>query len=175
MAFHRIFPFCGNLHIPKHWELHGFSSTLNLRGSEEYGKSLCFPILFPYHVNSLFPYFGDCMDFYFTQNIYEAHKFETFAFSHTFPVLWKSTFSMFRELDGFLLHTKNLRNPMGVLFSHILGIVWINASHELCKRPIALKCLYFPISFPYYDNSVFPCFWNCMGFYYTRNRGVWNM
>ena len=48
MAFHRIFPFYGNLHIPKHWELHGFSLTLNMRGSEEYGKSLCFPILFPY-------------------------------------------------------------------------------------------------------------------------------
>ena len=52
MAFHRIFPFYGNLYIPKHWELHGFSSTLNLRGSEEHGKSLCFPILFLCYVNS---------------------------------------------------------------------------------------------------------------------------
>ena len=47
MAFQRIYPFYRNLYIPKHWELHGFSLTLHLRGSEEYGKSLCFPILFP--------------------------------------------------------------------------------------------------------------------------------
>ena len=25
MAFHRIFPFYGNLYIHKHWEFHGFS------------------------------------------------------------------------------------------------------------------------------------------------------
>ena len=48
MTFHRIFPLRGNLHIPKHWELHGYSLSLDLRGSEEYGKSLCFLILFPY-------------------------------------------------------------------------------------------------------------------------------
>ena len=40
MAFNRKFPFYGNLYIPKHWELHGFSSTLNVRGSEKYGKSV---------------------------------------------------------------------------------------------------------------------------------------
>ena len=48
MAFHRIFTFCGNLHIPKYWELYGFSLTLYLWGSKEYEKSLCFstfPIL----------------------------------------------------------------------------------------------------------------------------------
>ena len=69
MAFHRIFSFDGNLYIHKHWEFHGFSSTLNPRGSEDYGKSLCFLLLFPYYVNSLFPYFRNCMDFCFTRNI----------------------------------------------------------------------------------------------------------
>ena len=82
---------------------------------------------------------------------------------------------------------------MGIHFSHILGIVcinasheiyrrptalgivWINASHEICKRPIALGCLYFPIRFPYYKNLVFLCFRNFVGFYYTRNREVRNM
>ena len=64
---------------------------------------------------------------------------------------------------------------MGIHFSHILGIVWINASHEISKRPIALQCLYFPIHFPYYENSVFSCSWNCMGFYDMRNREVENM
>ena len=37
-------------------------------------------------------------------------------------------------------------------------MVWINASHEIFKRPIALECLCFPIPFPYYENSVSPCF-----------------
>ena len=69
MVFHRIIPFYGNLYFPKDWELHGFLLSLNPEGSEEYGKSLYFPIFFPYYVNSLFPYFGNCMDFCFTQNI----------------------------------------------------------------------------------------------------------
>ena len=69
MAFHRIFPFFGNLCIPKHRELHVFSSTLNLWDSEEYGKCLCFPILFLYYVNLLFPYFVNLMDFCFSRNI----------------------------------------------------------------------------------------------------------
>ena len=43
MAFHRIFPFYGNFYIRKHWEMHGFSFTFNLQGSEEY-----VPILFRY-------------------------------------------------------------------------------------------------------------------------------
>ena len=58
---------------------------------------------------------------------------------------------------------------MGIHFSHILGIVRINASHEICKKPIALECLCFPIRFPYYENSVFPCYRICIGFYFTRN------
>ena len=138
-----------------------------------------------------------------------------FAFFHTFSVLWKSTFPMFWELDGFLPHTKKLRNPqvwnvcaflnfsltMGIHFYHILVIVWISASPKYLRNPnfeksvffrifsllweftfpifwklyglmpqiytrsIALKCLCFPIRFPYYENSVFPCFQNCVGFY----------
>ena len=63
---------------------------------------------------------------------------------------------------------------MGINFSHILGIVWINASHEIWKKPIALECLCFPICFPFYENSVFPCYRNYMAFYFMQNRGVWN-
>ena len=74
-------------------------------------ECLFFPILFPYYGNSLFPCFGNCMDFCFTRNILETHKFEMFVFSHTFPVLWKSTFPMFWELHGYLLQAKNSRNP----------------------------------------------------------------
>ena len=90
-----------------------FKKSINL-------KSLCFPILFLYYGNPLFPCFGNCINFKMTA------------------------------------------------FSHIFGIVWINASHQICKRLKALKCLYFPICFSYYENSVFPSFWNYVGFYYTK-------
>ena len=63
---------------------------------------------------------------------------------------------------------------MRIHFSRILEIVWIDASHEICKKPIALEYLYFPIRFSYYENSVFSCYRN-MGLYFTRNRGVRNM
>ena len=64
---------------------------------------------------------------------------------------------------------------MGIQFSNILGVAWINASHEMCQKLIALEGLCFPIRFLYYENSVFPCFWNCVAFSFTRNRGVRNM
>ena len=143
MAFRRIFPFCGNLYIHKYWELHEFSSTLNLRGSEDYGKSV---------------------------------------FSFTFPVLCKFTFPKFWELYGFLLHPKQLRNPLlwnvcffpyfsriiGIHFSHVLGIVWISASSEIFKKAINLKCLCFPILFPCNGNPLYSCFGNCLNFCFKQ-------
>ena len=101
---------------------------------------LCFPIIFPYYGNSLFPYFGHCMDFCFTQNSWETHYFGMFVF---FPYFSRIT---------------------GIHFSHVLGIVWISALSELFKKPINLKCFCFPILFPYNGNSLFPCFGNCMDF-----------
>ena len=44
-----------------------------------------------------------------------------FVFSHAFPVLWKSTFPMF----------------------WVLGIVWISASREICKKHLTLECSVF--------------------------------
>ena len=145
MTFLGILSFYGNLCIHRHWEFHGFSSTINLRGSQDYGKSLCFLLLFPYYVNLLFPYFGSCMDFCFTQNIWETHYFGRFLFSHIFPLLWEFTFLMFWELYGFLLHPKYFRNPT----------LW-----NVC---------FFSILFPYYGNSLSPCFGNCMNFCFIRN------
>ena len=105
---------------------------------------LFFTVIFPYYGNSLFPHFG---------NVWISTSSELFKkpinlkclFSHTFPVLWKSTFSMCWELHGFLLQAKNSRNPylwnacvfpyffLTVLipFSHILGIVCINSTHVI--------------------------------------------
>ena len=102
-----------------------------------------------------------------------------FVFSHIFPLLWEFTFSIFWDLYGFLLHTKQLRNPllwnvffspyysriMEIHFSQVLGIVWISASSKIFKKPINLKCLCFSILFPYNGNPLFPCFGNCMDFY----------
>ena len=89
---------------------HGFSSTLNLRDSEEYGKYLCFPMLFLYYVNSLFPVFGNCMDFCFTQNIWETQTFKCF-------------FTYFSRI-------------MRIHVFHVLGIIWISASPENLRDPL---------------------------------------
>ena len=59
------------------------------------------------------------------------------------------------------------------VFSHILGIIWINASHELCKKPIACFGM-FVFSHMFHLLREFS-FRNCMGFYFTWNRGVRDM
>ena len=148
MAFYRIFSFYGNLYIHKYWEFHGFSSNLNLRGSEDYGKSLCFLLLFSYYVNSRFPYFGNCMDFCFTQNIWETHYFGMFVFSHIFPLLWDS-------------------------LSHILGILWVSTSPKILHKPNTLECLLFSHTFPVLWEFTFTILWELYGFLlhpkYLRN------
>ena len=108
-------------------------------------ECLCFRIFFLYNENTVFPCFGNCMDFCFKRKISETLNFEMFVFSHIFSLLWEFTFPIFWELYGFLLHPKYLRNPllwnvcffpyfsriMGIHFSHVLGIVWISASPEI--------------------------------------------
>ena len=118
-------------------------------------KCFCFPILFPYNGNPLFPCFGNCMDFCFKQKIPETLNFEMFVFSPIFPLQWEFTFPIFWEWYGFLLHPKYFRNQhfgkfaffpyffriMGIRFFHVLGIVWISASSKIFKKPINLKRL----------------------------------
>ena len=62
MSFHRIFLFYENLHIPIRWELLGFSLTLSMQGSKEYGKSC------------VFPYFSRTMEIHFPI-FWELHGF----------------------------------------------------------------------------------------------------
>ena len=145
-------------------------------------KCLCLPILFLYYENLPFPCFGNCIDFSLTQNIWETTNFGMFVFSHTFPVLWKSTFPTFWELYGFLHQPKYLKNPkiwnvfvfpyfsrtMEIHFPHVLGIVWISKSPKIFEKPITLECLCFPTLFPYYGNPLSPCFGNCMNFCFTH-------
>ena len=130
-----IFPFYENLYIHKHWEFHGFSSTLYLRGGKDYGKSV---------------------------------------FSLTFSVLCKFTFLIFWELYGFLLHPKYLRNPLlwNVVFAHtfpvLLEFTFPMFWGELYGFLLNLKCLCFPILFPYYGNPHFPCVGNCVDFCFKQ-------
>ena len=95
-------------------------------------------------------------------------------------------FPMFLEWHGLLFHAKYVRKPylrnicifpyfsytMGIHFSYVLEILWIFASREIFKKPIIFECLYFPILFPYNENSLFPCFGNCMDFCFTQNKWV---
>ena len=60
-----------------------------------------------------------------------------FVFSHTFPVLWKSTFPMF----------------------WVLGIVWISASREICKKHLTLECSVFS----YFFRGIGNRFWHVLG------------
>ena len=100
------------------------------------------------------------------------------VFSHIFPLLWKFTFHIFGDLYGLMLHMKYVKNPylwnvyvfphvsltMRIYFSYVFGIVWVSVSLEICKKSIPLECLCFPKIFPYYGNSLFPCFGNCIDY-----------
>ena len=91
-VFSHTFPLLWEFTFLIFWELHGF--LLHPKYLRNFEMSVFFPILFPYYENSLFPRFGNCMDFCIKQKISETLNFEVFVFSHTFPVLWKSTFPM---------------------------------------------------------------------------------
>ena len=142
--FQNILPFHVNLYIPKHWEFHGFLQNLNLRGSEHYGKSLCFLLLFPSYVHLLF---------HILEFVWISASPKIFEKPITLECLCFSMFSL----------------TMGIHFLLILEIVWISASFKIVEKHISLECFFFfPIPFPYYENSLFPCSENCMDFCFIR-------
>ena len=72
---------------------------------------------------------------------------------------------------------------MRIQFSRVIGFVWVSISRKIeecgiCKKPKPLKCLCFPIFFPYWVNSLFQCFetWELYGFLllakYVRKTNV---
>ena len=69
-------------------------------------KCFCFPILFPYYGNPLFPSVENCMDFCFQQKIPETLSFDLFMFSHIFSLLRKFTFLIFWESYVLMPHIK---------------------------------------------------------------------
>ena len=107
-------------------------------------KCLCFPILFLYNGNPFFPCFGNCLDFWLKRKISETLNF--------WNVCVLSYFSL----------------TMGIHFFHNLGIVRISDSPKKFKKPVNVKCLYFPILFSYYGNPLFPCVGNCMDFCFKQ-------
>ena len=79
--------------------------------------------------------------------------------------LWK--FQYLRNFGMFVFFPYFSR-IMRIHFSHVLGIVWISASSKIFKKPINLKCLCFPILFPYYRIPLFQCVGNCMDFCFQQ-------
>ena len=59
---------------------------------------------------------------------------------------------------------------MEIHFSHVLGIVSISALPKIFEKPITLECLFFSILVPYYENSLFPCFGNCLDNCFTQTH-----
>ena len=68
-------------------------------------KKNVFSHICPYYANSLFPYFGNSMDFCFNQNIWET--LESLLFFPYFSCI------------------------MRIHFSHVLRVVWVSASSKM--------------------------------------------
>ena len=159
-VFSHIFPLLWEFTFPIFWALSGFLLHPKYFRNPTLWNVCFFPILFPSYGNSLFPCFGNWLDFCFKRKISETLNFEMLVcFPYFFLTLW-------------------------IHFPHIFGIVCINATHEICKKSIALECLCFPIRFPYYENSVISMFSELNGFLfhakqssaeYIRNRNLWNI
>ena len=160
MAFHRIFPFYGNLYIHKHWEFHGFWSTLNLRGSKDYEKSV-FSVTFSVLCQFTFPIFWELYGFLLHPKhlrnalLWNVRFFPYFSrimgihFFHVLEIVWISASS---EIFKKLINLKCLCFPIlprtvEIHFSHVLGTAWISVSSKTFQKPLSLKCLCFPIFF----------------------------
>ena len=125
------------------------------------GKDTCIPIYFTWtgkkyshtsgnlwklvsHICELYGFLNS-IGFYSKPMVWEY-----ISFPHNIPIVWNFTLP--------IIH-----------FFHILGIVWISASLKIVEKLITLECLFFPILFPYYGNSLLPYSGNCMDFCFIRN------
>ena len=89
-------------------------------------------------------------------------------FSHILGIVWISTSPKIFEKLWNVCFSPYFSRIMRIHFSHVLGIVWISASSKIFKKPINLKCLCFPILFPYYRIPLFQCVGNCMDFCFQQ-------
>ena len=123
--------------------------------------NLRFGLLFPYCVNSLFPYFGSLYEFLLHSKhlrnplLWNVCFFPYFSrimgihFFHVLEIVWISASS---EIFKKLINLKCLCFPIlprtvEIHFSHVLGTAWISASSKTFQKPLTLKCLCFPIFF----------------------------
>ena len=139
--------------FPKFWELYGFLL---------HPKCLRNPQIW---IVCVFPYLSHIMEIHFSHVLGTARisasseKFQKhltlkcLCFLIFFPYYGNSLFPYFGNCMNFCF-TQNIWETLECLFFspyfsriHILGVECINTTHEVCKKPIALKCLCFPILF----------------------------
>ena len=125
---------------------HVLGTTWISASSEKFQKHLtlkcfCFPIFFPY---------------------YGIH------FSHILGIVWISALPKIFEKLWNVFSPPYFSHIMEIYFSHVSGIVWISPQSKIFKKPINLKCLCFPMLFPYYGNPLFPCVGDCMDFCFQQ-------
>ena len=141
--------------------MHGFSSTLNLRGSKKYGKSLCFPMLFSYYVNSLFPYFGNFMDFCITEIYKKSINVKCLCFPIPFPYYRYPLFPCFGNYNPGqnIWHKVKRHNKIGQDFKNIISKFF----DSYCQRLISgRETGYWAASIPTFDIFLmFPNFLRC--------------
>ena len=136
-------------------------------------ECLCFPTLFLYNGNQLYPSFRNCVDF---------------------PMFW--------ELYAFLFNPKYFRNPwnwnvcvlqyiyrtLEIHFPHVFGIAWISPCFRNCmdfcvtqniSENHEFEMFMFSHSFPVLSKSILHMFWELYGFLfhpkYLRNPWIWNV
>ena len=49
-----------------------------------------------------------------------------------------------------------------IRLSHASRFAWSSTLYEIFKKTLTFECLCFPINIPYYGESLFPCFKNCL-------------
>ena len=166
-VFSHIFSYYGNSLFPYFRNCKDFCFIQSIWETPNFGIFV-FSILFPYYGNSIIPCFGNCIDSCFPKIFKKPINLKCLYFPILFTYYGNPPFSYFGNCIDFYFRQKRVFPcfflTMGIHFSHILGIVSINASYELCKKPIALEYSCFSIRFPYYEKSFFPYFRNWIGF-----------
>ena len=140
LLFFHTFPVLWEFTLPMFWELYGFLIHSN--------GMFCFPILFSYYWYSLCPCIGNN-----TTDV-KTNKKNLLRFRH-FIIHFINSKSVREQNLGNVCDFPYFFCDTGIKSSHRLGMAWISFSREICKKPIPLEYLCFPIIFPYFNFSIF--------------------
>ena len=141
LCFPVFFPYYGNLLFPcfgncmgaqekslqiHEWERYGYSHLFSMSWEKFLQKPTAWEYGFPQNISKLWEFvhsqtLGIAWVFSNSKSVRKRKTWELPVFSHTCSVIWE--------------------------FTHGLGIVWISASCEICKKSRTLKCLCFLILF----------------------------